>query len=163
VLDRCACPNVDRRTWLYEGIYEKRYSMIERPCVAPFLSIITWSPEEPGRPLSGCHSQVRGWLGARGIFMLSLGLRARCTPSLLALAPSYVSFSRHLTRWPPRRSRISPPHPLRSDVIGGPRSFAVYSIAIAFGAGVGFIAYENYQPFRHTVLAVVRCSRVASE
>lgn len=94
--------------------------------------------------------------------MLSLGLRARCTPSLLACTPSYVPFTRHLTRWPPRRSRVPSPHPLRSDVIGGPRSFATYSIAIAFGAGVGFIAYENYQPFRHTVLAVVRCSRVAT-
>ncbi|KAN0111476.1 ABC1 domain containing protein [Russula decolorans] len=94
--------------------------------------------------------------------MLSLGLRARCTPSLLPLTPSYVSFTRHLTRWPSRRSWILPPHPLRSDVIGGPHSFAAYSIAIAVGAGVGFIAYENYQPFRHTVLAVVRCSRVAT-
>ena len=140
-------------------------SMIERPRVAPFASglISLWSPEEPGRPLCCVKSSL---VGSRGRFMLSLGLRARCTPSqasLLALTPSYVSFTRHLTRWPPRRSRIPPPRPLRSDVIGGPRSFAAYSIAIAFGAGVGFIAYENYQPFRHTVLAVVRCSRVASE
>ncbi|KAI0785656.1 ABC1 family-domain-containing protein [Abortiporus biennis] len=28
-------------------------------------------------------------------------------------------------------------------------------------AGAGFLAYENSQPFRHTVLAVVRCSRIA--
>ena len=28
-------------------------------------------------------------------------------------------------------------------------------------AGAGYVAYEHYQPFRHTVLAVVRCSRVA--
>jgi len=45
----------------------------------------------------------------------------------------------------------------------GARSFAATLIAVAFGAGVGFIAYENYQPFRHTVLAVARCSRVAGE
>ena len=33
---------------------------------------------------------------------------------------------------------------------------------LAAGA-LGYVAYENYQPFRHTVLAVVRCSRVAGE
>ena len=27
-------------------------------------------------------------------------------------------------------------------------------------AGVGVYAFDNYQPFRHTLLAVVRCSRV---
>lgn len=27
-------------------------------------------------------------------------------------------------------------------------------------AGAGIVAYETYQPFRHTVLAVVRCSRI---
>jgi aarF domain-containing kinase len=31
---------------------------------------------------------------------------------------------------------------------------------LAVGA-LGYLTYENYQPFRHTVLAVVRCSRVA--
>jgi hypothetical protein len=139
-----------------------RYSMIERPCVAPFASGLILLGHRKSRAGHCVGYQVKS-VGSRGRFMLSLGLRARCTPSLLALAPSYVSFTRHLTRWPQRRSRIPPPHPLRSDVIGGPRSFAAYSIAIAFGAGVGFIAYENYQPFRHTVLAVVRCSRVASE
>jgi aarF domain-containing kinase len=96
--------------------------------------------------------------------MLSLGLRARRTPCRLLAVTHPIHFTRHLTRWPPRRSRT----PLfRFDVAGGARqgarSFAAYSIAVAFGAGVGFIAYENYQPFRHTVLAAVRCSRVASE
>lgn len=133
--------------------------MIERPCgsicIWPNITMVT------GR--AGPATVLTPPLGSHGRFMLSLGLRARCTPSPLALTPSYVSFTRHLTRWPPRRSRIPLPHPLRSDVIGGPRSFAAYSIAIALGAGVGFIAYENYQPFRHTVLAVARCSRVASE
>jgi len=138
--------------------------MIERPaCVAPFASGHRCHYGHRKSRADHCVGYQVKSSAVAGRFMLSLGLRARCTPSLLALTPSYVSFTRHLTRWPPRRSRIPPPRPLRSDVIGGPRSFAAYSIAIAFGAGVGFIAYENYQPFRHTVLAVVRCSRVASE
>jgi len=95
---------------------------------------------------------------ARVKFMLSLGLRARRTPPLIpGVLHSHNSSARRLTRWLPRRPGTLPP-PLR-----GARSFAAYSIAIAFGAGVGFIAYENYQPFRHSVLAVVRCSRVAGE
>lgn len=144
-----AVPGIVRRDTVF-------YSMMERSCVA--LHFITMVTGSAGPPTVLC--QVKS---GHGRLMLSLGLRARCTPSLLALTPSYVSFTRHLTRWPSRRSRIPPPHPLRSGVIGRPRSFAAYSIAVAFGAGVGFIAYENYQPFRHTVLAVVRCSRVASE
>ncbi|KAH8107866.1 ABC1-domain-containing protein [Cristinia sonorae] len=32
---------------------------------------------------------------------------------------------------------------------------------IVLFAGASVVAYENYQPFRHTVLAVVRCSRIA--
>ena len=96
-------------------------------------------------------------------FMLSLGLRARRTPPLLpSVVHSHNHSARRLTRWLPHRSGALPP-PLRVAAGGSARSFAAYSIAIAFGAGVGFIAYESYQPFRHTVLAVVRCSRVAGE
>ncbi|KAI0305407.1 ABC1-domain-containing protein, partial [Multifurca ochricompacta] len=61
----------------------------------------------------------------------------------------------------PRHPRKPSLPPSRGVVSGGARSLAAYSIAIAFGAGVGFIAYEKYQPFRHIVLAVVRCTRVA--
>ena len=96
--------------------------------------------------------------------MLSLGLRTRRahTPSLGVFHSQ--SSVRHLSRWLPRRSRKLPLPPLRGVAgSGGARSFAAYSIALAFGVGVGFTAYENYQPFRHTVLAVVRCSRVAGE
>ena len=96
--------------------------------------------------------------------MLPVGLCARRTaPFIRTTAPSN-SFSsvRRLSRWPFRRPGHLPPvHPLR--VRAGARPLAAYSIAVAFGGGVGFIAYENYQPFRHTVLAVVRCSRVAGE
>ncbi|KAH9040174.1 ABC1-domain-containing protein [Lactarius pseudohatsudake] len=93
--------------------------------------------------------------------MLSAGLYARRTASFIRTTPPSNSFVRHLGRWPFRRSG-SPP-PLRPLGVGaGARSrVAAYSIAITFGVGIGFIAYENHQPFRHTVLAVVRCSRVA--
>ena len=96
-------------------------------------------------------------------FMLSLGLRARRTHTPPFGALHSHSSVRHLARWLPRRSGTLPPPRLRGVASRGARSFAAYSIALAFGVGVGFTAYENYQPFRHTVLAVVRCSRVAGE
>jgi hypothetical protein len=37
----------------------------------------------------------------------------------------------------------------------------VYIGAILATSGVGVIAFGNYRPFRHTVLSIVRCSRVA--
>ncbi|KAH8993315.1 ABC1-domain-containing protein, partial [Lactarius hatsudake] len=83
------------------------------------------------------------------------------TAPFIRTTPPSNSFVRHLGRWPFRRSG-SPP-PLRPLGVGAStRSrVAAYSIAITFGVGIGFIAYENHQPFRHTVLAVIRCSRVA--
>jgi len=91
--------------------------------------------------------------------MLSAGLCARRTLPFVRTTPPSNFSTRRLGRWPFRRPGQLPP-PLRSPGAGA-RSLAAYSIAVAFGAGFGFIAYENYQPFRHTVLAVVRCSRVA--
>ncbi|KAH7888736.1 ABC1 family-domain-containing protein [Phlebopus sp. FC_14] len=41
------------------------------------------------------------------------------------------------------------------------RSWFLYTGTALALAGAGFIAYEKYSPFRHSVLAVVRCSRVA--
>ena len=91
--------------------------------------------------------------------MLFAGLCARRTALFVPTSPSNFSI-RRLGRWPFRRSGQA--SPLRPPGAGA-RPLAAYSIAIAFGAGVGFVAYEKYQPFRHTVLAVVRCSRVAGE
>jgi hypothetical protein len=118
-----------------------------------------------GGPVTAPSLHHRGTQRARAWvrFMLSLGLRVRRThPAPLGVVRSHSSI-RHLARWLPRRSGILPPPPLRGVANAGARSFAAYSIALAFGAGVVFTAYENYQPFRHTVLAVVRCSRVAGE
>jgi hypothetical protein len=120
----------------------------------------------PATGLASSHRQQFGRQGptsvwpARVKFMLSLGLRARRTlPLIPRIIHSHNSSARRLTRWLPRRSGTLPQAP----PLRGARSFAASSIAIALGAGVGFIAYENYQPFRHSVLAVVRCSRVAGE
>jgi len=101
--------------------------------------------------LSRTRPKTSGLPGIRS--MLSFHLRTR----LLCVAPL---LTRRLTRWSPRPSASGthPPPPLRRA-----GSFATYSTAIAFGVGVGYIAYENYRPFRHTALAVVRCSRVAGE
>ncbi|KAJ3553707.1 hypothetical protein NM688_g3469 [Phlebia brevispora] len=46
------------------------------------------------------------------------------------------------------------PTPLRNPWI-------TYPVTTLLLAGIGLVAYENCQPLRHTVLAVVRCSRVA--
>lgn len=42
-------------------------------------------------------------------------------------------------------------------------SWLAYPTSVLLLAGAVFAAYENYQPFRHTVLAVARCSRIAGE
>ena len=92
--------------------------------------------------------------------MLSVGLCARRTAPFIRATPPSNLFTRRVGRWPFRRSGQPPPlRPFGARA----RPLAAYSIAVACGAGLGFIAYENYQPFRHTVLAVVRCSRVAGE
>ncbi|TFY83696.1 hypothetical protein EWM64_g309 [Hericium alpestre] len=41
------------------------------------------------------------------------------------------------------------------------RPWLAGSAALLLVSGAGWAAYENYQPFRHTALAVVRCSRIA--
>lgn len=42
-------------------------------------------------------------------------------------------------------------------------SWIVYPGGLLFLGGVSWTAYENSQPFRHSVLATVRCSRVAGK
>lgn len=37
----------------------------------------------------------------------------------------------------------------------------LYPGTVLLLAGAGYVAYESYQPFRHALLAVVRCSRIA--
>lgn len=45
----------------------------------------------------------------------------------------------------------------------GSKSWAVYPVTVLVLGGAGWVAFENVQTFRHSVLATVRCSRVAGE
>lgn len=60
----------------------------------------------------------------------------------------------------PRRN-ITTSVPSPKDPKRGPRPYVTVSATLLAIGGTGYVAYENYQPFRHTVLAVARCSRVA--
>ncbi|KAF9447494.1 atypical/ABC1/ABC1-B protein kinase [Macrolepiota fuliginosa MF-IS2] len=67
----------------------------------------------------------------------------------------------HQTRWfrnPPRLHQIPRHHTHKTYVNERPW---IYSAAALLVGGAGYIAYQNYQPFRHTCLAAIRCSRVA--
>lgn len=56
------------------------------------------------------------------------------------------------------RHRISP-------IDSPPKSkpWVLYPVSVLLLGGASWVAYENVQPFRHTLLASVRCSRVAGE
>lgn len=51
--------------------------------------------------------------------------------------------------------------PTASSSRTGSRARITVPATLLVVAGLGYVAYENYKPFRHTVLAVARCSRVA--
>ena len=71
--------------------------------------------------------------------------------------PASSSLSnRFLSRWP---SRFIKPRKARQPSNGKP--WLAYASAFALISGSSWVAYENYQPFRHALLAAVRCSRVA--
>ncbi|KZT10976.1 ABC1-domain-containing protein [Laetiporus sulphureus 93-53] len=44
-----------------------------------------------------------------------------------------------------------------------PKAWFICSATLLVLSGASYVAYKRYQPFRHTILAVVRCSRVATE
>jgi hypothetical protein len=58
-------------------------------------------------------------------------------------------------------------HPLstgtKTDTTKRPsaNSWILYPATALLLGGAGYVAYENYQPFRHALLAVARCSRIA--
>lgn len=61
---------------------------------------------------------------------------------------------------PPRRNLTTlnaAPNTPRSKL----KPYITVPATLLVAGGIGYVTYENYQPFRHTVLAVVRCSRVA--
>ncbi|KIP08381.1 hypothetical protein PHLGIDRAFT_69413 [Phlebiopsis gigantea 11061_1 CR5-6] len=73
-----------------------------------------------------------------------------------------------LARWAGQRRNVPPQRNLtsthasqsKSSTRSG-RSYVVIPATLLTLGGLGYIAYENSQPFRHTLLAIVRCSRVA--
>ncbi|KAI0318269.1 ABC1-domain-containing protein [Amylostereum chailletii] len=69
--------------------------------------------------------------------------------------------SRTFTRWRPRIQ----PRPHTKFRASADQAYInpwlVYPTALVVVTGVAWGSYENFQPFRHTVLATVRCTRVA--
>ncbi|KAL4073963.1 ABC1 family-domain-containing protein [Scleroderma citrinum] len=59
-------------------------------------------------------------------------------------------------RW--QSSGATKSHPVGRSRVKTTLTFTVAAIVVS---GTGYVAYEKYQPLRHSVLAVVRCSRVA--
>ncbi|EIM82704.1 ABC1-domain-containing protein [Stereum hirsutum FP-91666 SS1] len=67
------------------------------------------------------------------------------------------------SRWPSRRAPRHVKKPLEPAELRTKQAKAAGATvtALLLVGGAGWVAYEKYQPFRHTVLAAVRCSRVA--
>ena len=90
-----------------------------------------------------------------------------------SLSRSWVQqCSRHVSQWELARVPLKFPSERRSQHtvaslnpaasrVRRVNSWLAYPTSFLLLAGVGIVAYENYQPFRHTVLAVARCSRIA--
>lgn len=62
---------------------------------------------------------------------------------------------------PPRRNVAYTSTPASDGQRTGSKSYVTVPTTLLVLGGLGYAAYENYKPFRHTMLAVVRCSRVA--
>jgi aarF domain-containing kinase len=98
------------------------------------------------------------------ITMLSLRrvpLLSRSRPCCPTLLSPYLY--RRQTRW---LQTIEPPNTHKSSGYSGWSKTSPWifhpSCAVIFGAAC-FVTYQTSQPFRHSVLAVVRCSRVAGK
>lgn len=57
------------------------------------------------------------------------------------------------------------PLPVPKEIFNAWRGkpWVIYPTTFFLLSGAGLYAFDNYQPLRHTVLAVARCSRVARE
>ncbi|KAI0063635.1 ABC1-domain-containing protein [Artomyces pyxidatus] len=83
----------------------------------------------------------------------------RCRAQVLRSIHTALSARTPFSRWP-----IRPPKPhVKHAPLKQPRvqPWVAYSTALVLVSGATWIAYESVEPFRHSVLAVVRCSRVA--
>ena len=90
------------------------------------------------------------------------------SPSIGASSATRSSFTNDAGQVHFRRGFRNPVHPHhttkgKEHQRGWRSPWAFYSgCAVALGV-VGVVGYESNKPFRHTVLAVVRCSKVAGE
>jgi hypothetical protein len=102
--------------------------------------------------------------------LLSPPSRACAPPRMNALRQRSHRLSGTFTTFSLSLRRFHPLHtPLRRAASTGaesraPRSkWVTASATLLVLSAAGAVAYETYQPFRYTVLAGVRCSRVAGE
>ena len=91
--------------------------------------------------------------------MLALGsrLRSQKLRTGVGLLAKNVGQRKNI---PPCRN-ITTRAPASDSQRTGSKPYLTVPATLLVLGGLGYIAYENYKPFRHTVLAVVRCSRVA--
>ncbi|KIJ18754.1 hypothetical protein PAXINDRAFT_110361 [Paxillus involutus ATCC 200175] len=86
------------------------------------------------------------------MFIIPRGHRSQSLLHLLALRPPCIK---------PIQRSLSTEAPASSSSSKKCQRCLLYPVAALLLGGVGYVAYEKRQPFRHAVLAVVRCSRVA--
>ncbi|KIJ61310.1 hypothetical protein HYDPIDRAFT_137889 [Hydnomerulius pinastri MD-312] len=86
--------------------------------------------------------------------LLHLHLNLNLKPSSQSLQHSSI---RIRIKSPTRSFSTPPPRPNSRRA----KSWLLLPTTTLLLGGAGYIAYEHYQPFRHAVLAVARCSRVA--
>ncbi|KAA1474282.1 ABC1-domain-containing protein [Dentipellis sp. KUC8613] len=63
----------------------------------------------------------------------------------------------------PSGSNLAPSSSRRLKTRFRSNAWLATSVAVLAVGGAGWVAFETYQPFRHTLLAVVRCSRIGAE
>lgn len=72
------------------------------------------------------------------------------TPRLLRTKPRYRPLSTGTKATNPSSTKRPSANP-----------WILYPATALLLGGAGYVAYENYQPFRHALLAIARCSRIA--
>lgn len=95
--------------------------------------------------------------------MYSLG---RCSRVCSRLRLPLQNASKQVVPRPPRSRTWGSGYSTSAPVTPPPKrisSWISYPATLLLLSGGTWYAYENYQPFRHTVLAVVRCSRVGGK
>lgn len=93
--------------------------------------------------------------------MLALGRYRHCSSSLQASFVGALKRTGQQKARPLRRSQTTSSLNAPAKPSSSVRTYLALPATLLALYGLGYVAYENSQPFRHTVLAVVRCSRVA--